>query len=420
MPKTQKAVRLMKRVKLHDQWRWCRLALDPKRQPRRDIVLVKGREQRHPEGAYALFWKENGRNRSEPAGKDFAQAITAFRRRQTRLNAALAGVAIPEPQFTDAVLPLELAVEDFLSEMKGLRKPKTVAAYRNMLRYFLESCTKLHVHEIERRDLLNFVGFLRNQRVGDRPLGDRTIYNRFELLMTFLKANKITGLVSAKDWPRYTEKEVEVYEPEEVTAFFAHCNPEQRVVFRFFLGSGAREQEVAFTAWTDLDLRNGLWHVRAKPDRGFKPKDYEERTVPLPDVLVNELKQWHNKNSKNYLAFPNDSNDPQGHLLRDLKQVALEAGLTCGHCTTRKGLSCKRHPVCRRWYLHKFRATAATNWLQNGVDIRTVQTWLGHSDMESTLRYLKAAAARKPIVKEKVNAAFAGLTGCGISLSHPA
>ena len=229
--------------------------------------------------------------------------------------------------------------------------------------------------------------------------------------MTFLKANKITGLVSAKDWPRYTDKEVEVYEPEEVTAFFAQCNPKQRVVFRFFLGSGAREQEVAFTAWTDLDLRNGLWHVRAKPDRGFKPKDYEERTVPLPDVLVDELKQWRNKNSKSYFAFPNDSNDPQGHLLRELKQLALDAGLNCGHCKSRKGQSCKRHPVCRRWYLHKFRATAATNWLQNGVDIRTVQTWLGHSDMESTLRYLKAAAARKPIVKEKVNAAFAGLTG---------
>ena len=31
------------------------------------------------------------------------------------------------------------------------------------------------------------------------------------------------------------------------------------------------------------------------------------------------------------------------------------------------------------------------------------------SDMESTLRYLKAASARKPIVREKVNAAFAGM-----------
>ena len=119
------------------------------------------------------------------------------------------------------------------------------------------------------------------------------------------------------------------------------------MVFRFFLGSAAREQEVAFTAWNDIDLRNGLWHVRAKPDRGFKPKDYEERTVPLPDVLVNELKQWHSKNSKNYFAFPNDNNDPQGHLLRDLKQVALEAGLNCGHCRASEGIVVQATSVCR-------------------------------------------------------------------------
>jgi integrase/recombinase XerD len=97
-------------------------------------------------------------------------------------------------------------------------------------------------------------------------------------------------------------------------------------------------------------------------------------------------------------------------MLRTLKQLALEAGLNCGHCRNANGLSCKKGPVCEHWYLHKFRATAATNWLQNDVDIKTVQAWLGHSDMESTLRYLKAASARKPIVREKVNAAFAGLT----------
>ncbi len=52
-----------------------------------------------------------------------------------------------------------------------------------------------------------------------------------------------------------------------------------------------------------------------------------------------------------------------------------------------------------------FRATFATWHLWAGVDLRTVQLWLGHKDMESTMRYLKPA--RSQAVREKVNATFA-------------
>jgi site-specific recombinase XerD len=43
------------------------------------------------------------------------------------------------------------------------------------------------------------------------------------------------------------------------------------------------------------------------------------------------------------------------------------------------------------FWLHKFRATFATRCLWAGVDLRTVQQWLGHSEMESTMRYLESA-----------------------------
>jgi len=59
------------------------------------------------------------------------------------------------------------------------------------------------------------------------------------------------------------------------------------------------------------------------------------------------------------------------------------------------------------WKLHKFRATAATWHLWAGVDLCTVQQWLGHSDMESTMRYLKPARDKK--VHEKVNETFSKL-----------
>jgi hypothetical protein len=38
----------------------------------------------------------------------------------------------------------------------------------------------------------------------------RSVYNKFENLMAFLKANGIRGLVGKNDWPRYTEEEPEM------------------------------------------------------------------------------------------------------------------------------------------------------------------------------------------------------------------
>jgi hypothetical protein len=56
------------------------------------------------------------------------------------------------------------------------------------------------------------------------------------------------------------------------------------------------------------------------------------------------------------------------------------------------------------FWLHKFRATFATRHLWAGVDLRTVQHWMGHKDLESTMRYLKPNLSQK--VREKVEAAW--------------
>jgi len=42
--------------------------------------------------------------------------------------------------------------------------------------------------------------------------------------------------------------------------------------------------------------------------------------------------------------------------------------------------------------------------LQAGVDIRTVQQWMGHKDLASTMRYLKPARGKG--ILEKVNTTF--------------
>src|SRR6266571_3096345 len=75
--------------------------------------------------------------------------------------------------------------------------------------------------------------------------------------------------------------------------------------------------------------------------------------------------------------------------------------LNCWNCA-RRLLNVHLNPD--DFFLHKFRATFATKHLQAGVDLRTVQLWLGHKDLESTMRYLKPARGKG--IRLKVNATF--------------
>ena len=79
---------------------------------------------------------------------------------------------------------LAAAVAEFLDETKLTKKPKTLAAYTTALNYFTESCPKLYLDEIERKDLLKFSAFLRDEK----EQAPRSVRNKFENVMTFLKA----------------------------------------------------------------------------------------------------------------------------------------------------------------------------------------------------------------------------------------
>ena len=207
--------------------------------------------------------------------------------------------------------------------------------------------------------------------------------------MTFLKAQGIRGLIGKNDWPRFTEEEPEIYEQEDLDKLFTACDDEERFGYEFFLMTGMREQEVMYTYWSAVNLGHATVRVSHKPDRGWTPKAYKEREIPIPTKLAKSLKAWKAKADKTCgLVFPTAGCKPKLDFLDCLKGVAESAKLDEDN-----------------FWLHKFRATFATRCLWAGVDLRTVQQWLGHSDMESTMRYLKPARGQHG--RDKANEIFA-------------
>jgi integrase/recombinase XerD len=173
------------------------------------------------------------------------------------------------------------SVADYLEETELTKKPKTLAAYTTALTYFRESCHKLNLGDIDRMDLLKFCAFLRDKKVQ----APRSVYNKFENVMAFLKANGIRGLVGKNDWPRYTEEEPEMYEKEELRELFAACDAEERLWYEFFLMTGMREQEVMLTYWSDVNFAASTVRVTHKPDRGWTPARRSKATITTTAAL---------------------------------------------------------------------------------------------------------------------------------------
>jgi integrase/recombinase XerD len=377
-----------KRVRTAKGLRYCSVVIGANGRIKPHLVLVNGKQERYSQGAYYLEWREHGRRVRLSVGKDAAEASVRRFRKEAELNAVNAGVAVVPENGKNGQRSIVAAVAEYLEETRITKKPRTFAAYSTALGYFVESCPKIYLADIDRRDALGFCAFLRDKK----QQAPRSVYNKFESLMTFLKANNIRGLVGKNDWPRYVEEEPEIYSKAELKTFFAACDPEERLWFEFFLMTGEREQEVMYTYWSDIKFGESTVLVTHKPDRGWMPKTYKEREIPVPAKLLKGLKGWKaNSDQTCMLVFPTAGCNPKLDFLDRCKAIARRAGLNPDD-----------------FWLHKFRATFGTWALWAGVDLRTVQQWLGHSDMESTMRYLKPSRSQQ--MREKVNEIFAGVS----------
>jgi integrase/recombinase XerD len=182
--------------------------------------------------------------------------------------------------------------------------------------------------------------------------------------------------------PKFRKRPV-AYSDAELQKFFAKCDDWERAFFSLVLATGLRRGELQTLHWSDLDLAHRRVHVRAKPQYAFLPKDWEERTVPFSKEVADILRKHpHVPNCP--LVFPS----PKSHLnYRFLHN-------RCKEIATRAELD------QTEWHLHRFRDTAATRWLRAGIDVRTVQEWLGHESLATTQKYLEPSKETEKQLEE--------------------
>lgn len=96
-------------------------------------------------------------------------------------------------------------------------------------------------------------------------------------------------VVTLRDAPTYVEQEIRTYSQSDLDGLFSACSADERLLFEFFLYTGAREQEAMHAEWADLQQGGQIPLIREKKQWCFKPKGRKERRVRVPDFLAEEL-----------------------------------------------------------------------------------------------------------------------------------
>lgn len=308
-------------------------------------------------------------------------------------------------------VPIKTAVQTYLDQKKT-KAPRTLAAYHLTLSQFLNSLGKVRFMDEITTDVLR--AFKRTMEA--EGFAGKTIDTRLNIVYFLLKKNGITTRLPKDEMPTIEEEPAVPFSDEDIQKLFAAMNDEETVRYKFFLGTAARDREVTFAAWNDINFEKKTFTVRSKPDAGFFVKNHESRTMRIPSSLVELLKARRKKAPHDRWIFVNEEGRPDNHFLRKLKRIALRARVNCGQCRTtlrigkfqtdkkEREVTCKTHPVCQHIFLHRLRKTCATRWQEHGVPIRTIQAWLGHKNLETTMIYLGITESSK--LGKEVDAAF--------------
>ena len=276
---------------------------------------------------------------------------------------------------------------DYLKVEKGLAS-LTTQAYARDVRQFAEALGRRELVQARRADVRNFLQQLFTHQLDARSVARklsalRHLY-RYLLLDRLIDHDPTLNIETPKQW-KVLPKSLAKGELDVILQTRPRHSPRKkeaeavalrdRAILEVLYAGALRVSEIVTVRLEDLKLDMGYLQAHGKGDK--------ERIVPLgrsaQDVLAAYL-----QDARPYLA--GKKNAPMLFLARG------------GHALTRQRVwqmvSAASTHAGRHASPHMLRHSCATHMVENGADLRTVQTILGHADISTTQVYTHVALDR--------------------------
>ncbi len=277
---------------------------------------------------------------------------------------------------------------DYLKVEKGLA-PLSIAAYGRDLQQFAEFLErrKRALASARQRDVREFLEELQANAMDARSVGRKLSalrqFYRYLLLDRLAESDPTLNIESPRQW-KVLPKSLAREELEKLLASprAAGSTTEaeaialrDRAMLEVFYAGALRVSELVGVKLDDLKLDLGCVLVRGKGDK--------ERIVPLGQSAQRVLRDYL-QSARGVLAGKRSS--PLLFLGRGAKRLTRQR---VWQMVSAASVAAGRHASP-----HMLRHSCATHMVENGADLRTVQTILGHADIATTQIYTHVALDR--------------------------
>lgn len=269
---------------------------------------------------------------------------------------------------------------DFLQQ----RKRGLLSARRNDVREFLQ---QLFSHQVDGRSVGRKLSALRHlyryllldKKVELDPTLNIESPRQWKVLPKSLARDEVEGTLSAPGDKLHSSRADEKY----ASAFASR----DRAMLELLYAGALRVSELVTAKLEDLKLESGYMLVRGKGDK--------ERIVPLGKPAQDALTQYLS-NSRPTLAQVKARKSTMDSAIRGNSPFLFIA--RGGRKLTRQRIwqmvGAASSASGRHASPHMLRHSCATHMVENGADLRTVQTILGHADISTTQVYTHLALDR--------------------------
>ena len=287
------------------------------------------------------------------------------------------------------VMIFDNLVKEYLTWAKANKKltsyKRDLTTLKHLFKYFGNKRINEVTHadaeqyQIQRKDgILQIKGVSRKDRVSNTTINLELILLKHifkkAVQWGYLPASPLRFVKKLKQVPG----RVRYVKPAEWQRLLSACSPDMRNLVIFARHTGLRRGEILNLQWTDIDWDNKKITVCER-------KNNTNMIIPIKEVIFKMLKSMFASASSCYV-FPGTNGKPR---------TTYKTGFNA---------ACKRANITDLRF-HDLRHTFASDLINSGADLSTVQQLMGHKSIVSTMRYVHPTEKHMRMV---INAAVEG------------